>query len=268
MLKGLYTGWSGMVNEMNRLDVMTNNLANVDTTGYKKEAATSQSFSDRLAVKIKDQSDFGLPYRLGVANLGVKIGEVYTDWSQGSFQVTDGKYDVALDGKGFFAVAFKEKGEGGETSVRYTRDGAFSVNREGYLMTKDGDFVLDQNGAENSDPDETNYIRLDPNLPFDIDQRGYISQDGEAVARLGVVDFEDYDFLLKYGENQLIPIDGANIIESTANVEQGCLEASNVNVVDEMVSMITIQRAYDANQRVVTTMDSMLDRAVNNVGKV
>ncbi len=256
---------------MRRLDVMTNNLANVDTNGYKKEAATSQSFRDRLAIKIKDQSEFGLPRGLGIANLGVKIGEVYTDWSQGSFQVTDSQYDVALDGKGFFAVSFTAKdGEGGrgETSVRYTRDGAFSVNREGILMTKDGDPVLDQNGAENQDPNENNYIILDPNLPFAIDKRGYITQNGEAVAKLGVVDFEDYDYLLKYGENQLIPIEGATITESDANVEQGCIEASNVNVVDEMVSMITIQRAYDANQRVVTTMDSMMDRAVNNVGKV
>lgn len=266
MLKGLYTGWSGMVNEMNRLDVMTNNLANVDTNGYKKEAATSQSFSDRLAIKIKDQSEFGIPRKLGIANLGVKIGEVYTDWSQGSFQVTDGQYDVALDGPGFFAVSFT--GKDGETSARYTRDGAFSVNREGILMTKDGDPVLDQNGAENQDPSEENYIILDPNLPFSIDQRGYITQDGRAMGKLGVVDFEDYDYLLKYGENQIIPIEGAQIIDSDAKVEQGCIEASNVNVVDEMVSMITIQRAYDANQRVVTTMDSMLDRAVNNVGKV
>ena len=266
MLKGLYTGWTGMVNEMNRLDVMTNNLANADTNGYKKEAATAQSFDDRLAVKIKDQSTHGLHRHLGDANLGVKIGETYTDWSQGSFQVTDSQYDVALDGNGFFAVSYTSKQ--GETNCMYTRDGAFSVTREGFLVTKDGDYILNMNGAMNGDPSEANYIRMDPNQPFKIDQKGYITQDGENVAQLGIADFENYDFLSKYGENLYLPVDGATVIESGAKVEQGYIEASNVNVVTEMVSMITIQRAYDANQRVIRTMDSMADSAVNTVGRI
>ena len=80
MVKGLYTAWSGMVNEMNRMDVMTNNLANADTNGYKKEGATSQTFDEQLAVKIKDQSEpMGMPRRLGGMYPGVKIGETYTD---------------------------------------------------------------------------------------------------------------------------------------------------------------------------------------------
>ena len=78
MVKGLYTAWSGMVNEMNRMDVMTNNLANADTNGYKKEGATSQTFDEQLAVKIKDQSDMGLPRKLGGMYTSVKSGETYT----------------------------------------------------------------------------------------------------------------------------------------------------------------------------------------------
>ncbi len=266
MLKGLYTGWTGMVNEMNRLDVMTNNLANADTNGYKKEAATAQSFDDRLAVKIKDQSTYGLHKHLGTANMGVKIGETYTGWSQGSFQVTDSRYDVGLDGNGFFAVSYASKE--GETNCMYTRDGAFSVTTDGYLVTKDGDYILNMNGAMNRDPSEANYIRLDPNMPFKIDQKGYITQDGQNIGRLGVADFENYDYLSKYGENLYLPVEGATVTESAAKVEQGYIEASNVNVVTEMVSMITIQRAYDANQRVIRTMDSMADKAVNTVGRV
>ena len=266
MVKGLYTAWSGMVNEMNRMDVMTNNLANADTNGYKKEAATSQAFSDRLAVKIKDLSDNGIPKRLGTVNLGVKIGETYTDYSQGSFQITDSKYDVALDGNGFFGIEFTNKE--GVSSVKYTRDGAFTVNTEGYLVTKDGDYVLNQAGAESGQPGANNYIRLDPNLDFKIDQNGNIWQNDQLVAQLGVVDFENYDFLEKYGENLYQPVEGATIIASNARVEQGYIEASNVNVVSEMVSMITISRADEANQKVVQTVDSMLDKAVNSVGKV
>lgn len=266
MVKGLYTAWSGMLNEMNRMDVMTNNLANADTNGYKKEGATSQTFDEQLAVKIKDQSDLGLPVKLGGIYPGVKIGETYTDYSQGSFQITDSQYDVALDGSGFFAISFTSKG--GETSVKYTRDGAFTVNTEGYLVTKDGDYVLNQAGAENTDPSADSFIQIDPNLPFTIDQKGFIWQNDQVIAQLGVIDFENYDYLAKYGENLYQTVDGATLMEADAKVEQGYIEASNVNVVTEMVNMITITRAYESNQKVIQTVDSMLDKAVNNVGRV
>lgn len=266
MVKGLYTGWSGMINEMNRMDVMTNNLANADTNGYKKEAATAQSFDDRLAVRIKDQSVYGLRRNLDDVRLGAKIGETYTDWSQGSFQVTDSQYDVALDGQGFFAIAFTSKD--GETSVKYTRDGAFTINTEGYMVTKDGDYVLNMAGATNTDPAEGNRIRLDPNHKFKIDELGFIWQDDQLVTQLGLADFENYDFLEKYGENLIQTVDGATLVPATCKVEQGYIEASNVNVVTEMVSMIQISRAYEANQKVIQTMDTMIDKAVNQLGKV
>lgn len=266
MVKGLYTGWSGMINEMNRMDVMTNNLANADTNGYKKEAATAQSFDDRLAVRIKDQSVYGLKRNLDDVRLGAKIGEAYTDWSQGSFQVTDSQYDFALDGQGFFAIAFTSKD--GETSVKYTRDGAFTINTEGYMVTKDGDYVLNMNGALNTDPAEGNRIRLDPNNKFRVDQLGYIWQNDQLVAQMGLADFEDYDFLEKYGENLIQTVDGATLAPANCRVEQGYIEASNVNVVTEMVSMIQISRAYEANQKVIQTMDTMIDKAVNQLGKV
>ena len=266
MVKGLYTAWSGMINEMNRMDVMTNNLANADTNGYKKEGATSQTFDEQLAVKIKDQSDMGLPKRLGGMYPGVKIGETYTDYSQGSFQVTDSQYDVALDGDGFFFFFFTNKN--GETSVKYTRDGAFTVNTQGYLVTKDGDYVLNQAGAENTDPAANNYIQIDPNLPFTIDEQGYIHQNEQVVGQIGVIDFEDYNYLAKYGENLYQTVDGATLTDANARVRQGYIEASNVNVVTEMVNMITITRAYESNQKVIQTIDGMLDKAVNNVGRV
>ena len=266
MVKGLYSAWSGMVNEMNRMDIMTNNLANADTNGYKKEGATSQSFDEQLAVKIKDQTDQGLPVKLGGIYPGVKIGGTYTDYTQGSFKVTDNQYDVALDGDGFFAISFTNKN--GETSVKYTRDGAFTVNTDGYLVTKDGDYVLNQAGADNTNPGQASFIQVDPNLPFRIDETGNIWQNEQIVAQIGVVDFEDYDYLAKYGENLYDAVDGATLTASDARVRQGYIEASNVNVVTEMVNMITITRAYESNQKVIQTMDSMIDRAVNNVGRV
>ena len=119
MLKGLYTAYTGMINEQNRMDTMTNNLANASTVGFKKEGATSQSFDSILTVKIKDQS-IGLQnvQKLGTNNPGVKIGENYTDFGQGSFRITDNTYDLALAGEGFFAIEFTNKA--GETSTMYT----------------------------------------------------------------------------------------------------------------------------------------------------
>ena len=120
MVKGLYTAYTGMVNEQKRLDILTNNLANADTNGYKKEGTTSQTFADELAIKIKDSSDYDISKRLGGISLGVHLGEVYTDFSAGSYKVTDGETDFAIDGNGFFAISFTDKA--GNTSVKYTRD--------------------------------------------------------------------------------------------------------------------------------------------------
>lgn len=252
---------------MNRLDVITNNLANADTNGYKKEGATAESFEAKLAMRIKDSSvPNGRPKTLGDVNPGVKIGETYTDYTQGSFKVTDNKYDCAIDGNGFFAISFTDKD--GNTSAKYTRDGAFTISTDGFLRTKDGDYVLNQNGAQNGDPAANNFIQLDPNLDFTIDKAGFIYQNGQLAGQIGLVDFENYDFLSKYGENMYDLVDGGQVIEAQGNIEQGCLEASNVKVVDEMVTMITIARAYESNQKMIQTFDTMLDKAVNQVGRI
>lgn len=267
MVKGLYTAYTGMINEQNRLDILTNNLANADTNAYKKEGTTSHPFAAKLAVKIKDSSDYYVAKGLGDINLGVKIGETYTDYSQGSFRVTDSKYDVAIDGNGFFAVSYTSKQ--GETSVKYTRDGAFTVNVQGYLVTKDGDYVLNQNGALTGNGGAASFIQLDPNQDFTIEEStGNIYQNGQVVAQLGVVDIADYNYIQKFGENLYDLADGAQVIDSDAKVCQGVLETSNVNIVKEMVDMITITRAYEANQKIIQTIDSTLDKAVNQVGKV
>ncbi|MBP9996700.1 MAG: flagellar hook-basal body complex protein [Lachnospiraceae bacterium] len=257
MFKGLYTAYTGMINEQNRMDVLTNNLANSDTNGFKKEGATSQSFDSVLAIKIKDASEnANLPKKIGIANLGVKIGENYTDYSQGSFKVTDNTYDVALSGTGFFNVEFTNKA--GEKSTKYTRDGAFVVNTQGYLVTKDGDYVLGTKGR----------IKVDPNKKVDIDSQGNISQDGAFVATLKATDFEDYNYLEHYGENYYQPVEGAKTINADVTFNQGYLETSNVQVVQEMVEMISVSRQYESNQRLITTIDSTAQIASTQLGKV
>lgn len=256
MVKGLYTARTGMVNEQRRVDVLSNNLANASTTGFKKEGTVSESFADVLAYKIKDTSEPVVARRLGKMNLGVKIGETYTDYEEGSFQGTGNTFDLALAGKGFFAVEFTNKA--GETSTMYTRDGHFIVDSAGMVVNKNGDFLLDKNGQR---------IKLDPILEHSLDENGVIYEQGAAVTQVQVADFGDYNYLEKYGETYFTPVDGAQEIEAEGRVISGYLENSNVNVVHEMVELITYQRAYETNQKMIQAFDTTLGTAVE-LGKL
>jgi flagellar basal-body rod protein FlgG len=256
MLKGLYTASTGMVNEQRRVDVMSNNLANSATTGFKKEGTTAQAFKDVLAYKIKDTSEPYYARYEGNMNMGVKIGENYTDYSQGSFKITDNTYDLALSGDGFFTIEFTNKS--GETSTMYTRDGSFAVDEEGYLLTANGDFVVGSNG----------HIKVDPTKGASIDSMGRIMQDGRLVDTIKLTDFEDYNYLEKYGENLLKPVEGATFRDANAKVYSGYLEMSNVNIVTEMVDLIAITRQYEANQKVIRSIDETLEIAATQVGRL
>jgi len=261
MVRGLYTAWTGMVNEQKRLDVISNNMANSNTTGYKKQNVTSQSFDDEFAVRINDNNrDTTSRYPIGYMNLGVKIGETYLDFSQGSLRETGNTYDLALSGDGFFTIQTTNKQ--GVTTTKYTRDGSFTVNTEGYLVTKDGDYVLDTNGERIQIPG----AQTAQSVAFD--QNGNILVDGQQVATLGIVSFENPQALLIYGENMYDATDAAGLQASTAIVHQGYLEMSNTNVIEEMVDMITITRAYEAGQKMIQTVDNTLQKAVNEIGKV
>ena len=253
MLRGLYTSYTGMLNEQYRMDIMSNSLANVNTVGFKKEGSTSQAYADVMAVKIKDWTETpNTPKRLGNMSLGVKIGETYTDFSQGSFRTTENTYDLAIGGKGFFNIEFTNKA--GETSTKYTRDGGFTITKDGYLVTKDGDYVLGENGR----------IQLSTTAGSTVfDRAGNIFQDDRLVASLKLSDFEDTNYLTHYGETMWDATEGAVEIEpEKAEVFQGFLEMSNASVVKEMVNMITISRQYESNQKMLTTFDDTLEKTM------
>ncbi len=289
MLKGLYTAYTGMLNEQHRMDVLTNNLANATTNGFKKEGTTSEAFDTVLAYKIKDLSEPGnLPRPMATnraidqaeannplnenymerrvrktgLNLGVKIGENYVDYSEGPIKETGNTLDLALSDRGFFAIEYTNKA--GVTSTKYTRDGDFTMNQQGFLQTQDGDYVLDEDGQR---------IQMDPALPISISRNGTIVQDGAAVATIGITDFEDYNYLERFGENFFQPVEGAVELDRgetgvNTQIHQGYLEMSNISVVTEMVNMITLQRQYESNQKVITTYDDTLEQAVTQNGKI
>lgn len=252
MVKGLYTGYTGMINSQKRLDVISNNLANATTTGFKAEGCTSQSFDSMYAIKIKDATVGHLSQNVGSVTLGTKIGETYRDWEQGSLQSTGSTYDFAIAGKGFFSVEFT--GKNGTTSTLYSRDGAFQMDSEGYLVTKDGDYILGESGR----------IQLPTDLSeLSVDSQGGIYADGQYVDTFALVDFEDYNYLEEYGENLYRAAEGAEEKDCTASVQQGYLEASNINVVSEMVDMIAVAREYESGQKVIQTIDEMLSKMVS-----
>ena len=275
MVKGLYTAYTGMINEQHRMDVLTNNLANANTNGYKKEGATAQAFKEQLALKIRDYTDAPNTARgLGYITPGVKIGEGYVDWSEGPMKETGNTFDLAIGGYGFFGVEYTnkainiERDTAGQTDIMYTRDGNFTLTREGMLVTQDGDPVLNSGGSP---------ITIDPTADAYIDVKGNIIQNGRIVQTVGVFDFEktvypdgriSYDNLEYYGENFYIPVDAEQIAPQNFSVYSGFLEQSNVSVVDEMVTMIAVQRNYDTNQRMITTIDGTLDIAANQLGRL
>ena len=253
MLRGLYTAYTGMRNEQYRMDIMSNNLANADTTGFKKEGSTSQAYAEVMAVKIKDVSENpNTPKRLGNMSLGVKIGETYTDFSQGSLRDTGNTYDIAIGGSGFFNIEFTNKA--GETSTKYTRDGGFTITKDGYLVTKDGDYVLGENGR----------IQLSTTAGTTVfDRSGNIFKDNRLVASLKITDFEDTNYLTHYGETMWDAKEGAVQQDAEdAQIYQGYLEMSNASVVKEMVNMITISRQYESNQKMLTTFDESLEKSM------
>lgn len=251
MVKGLYTAYTGLVNQQNRLDVVSNNLANATTVGFKREGATSQSFDELMAVKIKDSSVAFINQNIGNLSLGVKIGETYRDYSQGSYKTTGNSFDFALSNEGFFSISFTNKA--GEESTMYTRDGSFQLTQDGYLVTKDGDYVLGESGP----------IQLPTNATISVMETGEIYADGVYVDTFAFTDFEDYNYLEKYGENLYKTVDGATEMDAyNVRVNQGYLEMSNVNVVKEMVEMITISREFESNQKVMNAIDETLSKAV------
>ncbi len=257
MVRGLYTAYTGMRNEQKRLDIISNNLANSTTVGYKEENVVSRAFKDLIATKIRDGSNAYVDEPIGKFNLGVKIGETYMDWGQGSLRETGNTFDIAIQGDGFFTM--RVTNANGESSTKYTRCGTFKCTADGYIVDADGNH-LQGSGGDLQIPTDANDIV--------IKKDGSVFADGELVDTITLTDFEDYDYLELYGDNMYNAVEGAEIKAATATMEQGFTEQSNVNVISEMVSMITITRAYEAGQKMIQTQDTLLNASVNQVGKV
>lgn len=256
MVRGLYTAYTGMINEQKRLDVISNNLANSATVGYKEESVSSQSFDDVLTIKIRDNSVGYNNQAIGAMSLGVKIGEVYTSYGQGSLVETGNTFDLAIEGEGFFTLRCPTKS--GQDVERYTRNSCFKMTQDGYVVDVNGNHLQGEGGD----------IVVPVDATISIDKTGAIYANGKYIDTIVLTDFEDYDYIEKYGDNLYQTVEGATTKAATGLINQGWTEASNVNVVSEMVDMITITRAYEAGQKVMQTVDNMLEASCNSVGRV
>ena len=247
MIRGIYAAASGMVAESIRNDVTANNLANVNTAGFKKDVAISRDFASVLIKRINDGGDTP---DIGSLGSGAQIDEIATIHSGGAVRATGNDFDLAIDGKGFFAVQTAN-------GVRYTRNGSFTKSAQGELVNSEGQKVLGQNGP----------IRINGSK-MNISDDGSISVDGVEIDRLRVVGFADEKLLQKEGNSLYTAPAGTQALAATGQVKQRYLEMSNVNVISEMVNMINGFRAYETNGKVVQSHDQLLDKAVNEVGRV
>jgi flagellar basal-body rod protein FlgF len=268
--------------QQNRLDEIANNLANVDLNGYKKDTAIQKAFPEMLMRRMNDDGVYTFPVGsvdtspiVGAIGTGVETNEVYTNFSQAPLKQTENDFDVALEGRGFMKVQTPQ----GE---RLTRNGAFLVNSDGFLVTKTGDFVLGENGPiklkKNNfviDQDGTVW----QNSTFAADDKRLVSQSEnqweniEKVDRLQIVDVKRERYLQKQGNSywKATEESGASGIigpDGRPKVRQGFLEGANVNAVQEMVEMIEVNRAYDANQKTIQTEDSLIGKLWNEVVRV
>lgn len=282
MIRGLYTGASGMIAQQVRLDAISNNLANVDTDGYKRDEAVHKAFAQLLLRRMNDDGVYHTPFGsadrapvVGSIGTGVENNEIFTEFEQGALKETESDYDLALDGKGFFCVQTPQ----GE---RYTRSGAFILGKEGYLETKGGYPVLGESGpirvkANNFKVDKDGAVFVDRRYqddPFALVSREENTWEQlEKLDTLKLVDFKKDRFIAKQGSSLWRATDesgDARIQQrgDRAAVHQGFVEASNVNPVTEMVRMIEVNRAYEANQKSIQSEDTMLGKLFSDVVRV
>ena len=243
MLRGIYIAGSGMLAESVRQDIVANNLANATTNGFKRTQANSEPFKTFL---LENRGMPGQP-KIGTTNMGVEISRLDVIDTQGPLRNTGNPLDLALVGKGWFEV----NAPGG---TRYTRDGSFTLDQTGTLVTKEGWSVIGESGR----------IRATGTGTIGVAQDGTVNQDGAVIGRLRITAL-DPATLAKEGSSLM---KGTPTGAAPAVIRQSFLEGSTVNVVSEMVELIRVMRSFEANQKAVMSHDDTLGQALTKVGVV
>lgn len=259
MMRSLWSAATGMKGQETHIAVVSNNLSNVSTTGYKKQRVDFEDLMYQTLVEPGAPISSEYKYPVGIQlGHGVKPVATHRLFSDGEYQQTDEPLDVAIEGEGFFQVLMPN----GE--IAYTRDGAWKISEDGIIVTSHGYTVL----PETTIPQDA--------LGINITSSGIIAckmpnqSDLEVIGQIELADFINPSGLRALGKNLFVPTgsSGEPVVgtpgqDELGEIIQGFLERSNVKVVEEMVNMIVAQRAYEANSKTIQTSDSMLGIANN-----
>ena len=238
MNAAMYKALSGAIVQMRRLDIVSQNLANVNTAGYKGERL---AFREILA---------GPSHRRERMNGLAVVNEQRTDLSMGTLQYTGNPFDLAVEGEGFFAIQTPQ-------GVRYTRQGTFTRSSDGTVVTPLGSPLLGEGGP----------IRIDGEK-MDVTPEGAVLSDGAEVDKLQIVRFADPRRLTREGNSLFRAPEEATQADPASRVLQGNSEQANVNPIAAMVTMITVQRQFEAYERAMKTMDSVTERLISEGARV
>lgn len=254
MYQGFYNLASGMLTQSRNLNVISNNMVNVQTPGYKRDKMTSRTFDEEMLYRTGRQSKEGAQ-EMGVTSKIRTAQETHVNYEQGSFEQSGGIYDFALSGNGFFCVDTPN-------GVGYTRNGSFQVDNEGYLLLNGVGRVQGVGGP----------IQID-NENFSVDSSGVIQivdEDGDLreAGTLRIVDFEDYTQLHKEDYGTFSTNQAPREVQGETTVLWQMLEKSNIDMVEEMTSMMTSQRALQSAAQVLKMYDQVMSKSATDVGRL
>lgn len=249
MSRGFYTLASGMLTQQRKIDISSNNIANLNTAGYKKEQAVTTNFGSLLINKYKQNGIKEEATPISDISLIRTIEENNTIHSQGSLEETGSMTDFAIMGAGFFAI--DSNGQ-----VLYTRNGSFNIDVEGYLVLEGAGRVQGEFGDI--------YIGTDK---FDYREDGSIIVEDEVVDNIAVYDFADYNSLNKFREGMFISDTEPDLVDYPLIVNK-TIERSNVNVTEELTGILSSQRALQTAAQALKIYDMINDKAVNEIGKI
>jgi flagellar basal-body rod protein FlgG len=250
MIKGFYNLTSGMLTQQRNLNVISNNMVNISTSGYKEQEYTATTFDDvlysRVGNKEKDYQGIGRQSYIRATS------QLYTNYEQGTPEETDLPLDFAIYGDGFFAI----QNEDGETA--YTRAGSFSLDEEGYLCLPGQGYVLDTQGQRMQ-------IMTDQ-VTADSQGRIYDESNGSYLGQIGVYTFEDTG-VLEFNEQGLFT-GGEGVLDENPTVYWGYVERSNVDMVSQMTDMISCQRAFQSAAQVAKIYNDLMTTATTDLGRM
>lgn len=240
MIKGMYTSASGMIPRVQQQEVIANNIANATTPGFKKDGLFIRELSKAERKTIRKAADWQKPM----------VTRTFVSQNPGTFDKTDNPLDFAIEGDGFFRL------QAPDGSTVLTRSGTFQVTSDGFLVYPGGYQLMGESGP----------LQVGDGT-ITLAQTGEIEVNGAIVGRVVPVDVADFNKLQKIGSSLFAVPQGEEVTPvAQPNVQQGYLEASNVDVIKEMVDMIASYRAYEANAKSLQTQDSSLDHLFNKVG--